>query len=188
MKMKYIFMSMLAALWALTSCSVNDLPASPTIPVEDVAGNWFMEVNASGELDDIPYDTYALYITFQEDGEGLFSQYFLKDGKLVMALASMIEYAIDSKGNISIVIGQIDVPLGEKCHISNGLLIIDMADYDLYGLTLYHPTEDQQQVVDEWEKIIEGWGGSGDDGDIVATEVTNDGANDDALARRFGDN
>ena len=62
-----------------------------------------------------------------------------------------------------------------------------MADYELYGLTLNHPTADQQQLVDEWEKIIKGWGGSGDDGDTVVTEVTNDGANDDALARRTGD-
>ena len=99
----------------------------------------------------------------------------------------MIEYTVDSNGNIRIVIGQIDWPLGENCHISNGQLMIDMANYELYGLTLNHSTADQQQLVDEWEKIIEGWGGSGDDGDVVVTEVTNDGANDDALARRAGD-
>jgi hypothetical protein len=82
MKMKYIFMSMLAVLLALTSCTEDDNPTSPTISVEDVTGNWFTQVNTSGELDDIPYDTYGLYITLQEDGEGLFSQYFLEDGKL----------------------------------------------------------------------------------------------------------
>ena len=107
---------MLAALLALTSCSDDD-NTSPT-PAKAVLGEWFTQVNTNGVLDGIPYDAYALLVTFQEDGHGLFTQYFLKDGKLVNALGSMTDYTVDSNGNISIVVSEVKVPLGENVRIA----------------------------------------------------------------------
>lgn len=172
---------MLAALLALTSCSDDD-NTSPT-PAKAVLGEWFTQVNTNGVLDGIPYDAYALLVTFQEDGHGLFMQYFLKDGKLVNALGSMTDYTVDSNGNISIVVSEVKVPLGENVHIAGDKLILDMSRFNLRGLTLVHPTDTQKQMIKEWDAIVEEWGGIGGDGSTTATEVTDEGASEPARVR-----
>lgn len=172
---------MLAALLALTSCSDDD-STSPT-PAKAVLGEWFTQVNTNGVLDGIPYDAYALLVTFQEDGHGLFTQYFFKDGKLVNALGSMTDYTVDSNGNISIVVSEVKVPLGENVHIAGDKLILDMSRFNLRGLTLVHPTDTQKQMIKEWDAIVEEWGGIGGDGSTTATEVTDEGASEPARVR-----
>lgn len=181
MKTKHILICMLAALLALTSCSDDD-NTSPT-PAKAVLGEWFTQVNTNGVLDGIPYDAYALLVTFQEDGHGLFMQYFLKDGKLVNALGSMTDYTVDSNGNISIVVSEVKVPLGENVHIAGDKLILDMSRFNLRGLTLVHPTDTQKQMIKEWDAIVEEWGGIGGDGSTTATEVTDEGASEPARVR-----
>lgn len=181
MKTKHILICMLAALLALTSCSDDD-NTSPT-PAKAVLGEWFTQVNTNGVLDGIPYDAYALLVTFQEDGHGLFMQYFLKDGKLVNALGSMTGYTVDSNGNISIVVSEVKVPLGENVHIAGDKLILDMSRFNLRGLTLVHPTDTQKQMIKEWDAIVEEWGGIGGDGSTTATEVTDEGASEPARVR-----
>lgn len=181
MKTKHILICMLAALLALTSCSDDD-NTSPT-PTKAVLGEWFTQVNTNGVLDGIPYDAYALLVTFQEDGHGLFMQYFLKDGKLVNALGSMTDYTVDSNGNISIVVSEVKVPLGENVHIAGDKLILDMSRFNLRGLTLVHPTDTQKQMIKEWDAIVEEWGGIGGDGSTTATEVTDEGASEPARVR-----
>ncbi|MBR6937480.1 MAG: hypothetical protein IKH63_07945 [Prevotella sp.] len=181
MKTKHILICMLAALLALTSCSDDD-NTSPT-PAKAVLGEWFTQVNTNGVLDGIPYDAYALLVTFQEDGHGLFMQYFLKDGKLVNALGSMTDYTVDRNGNISIVVSEVKVPLGENVHIAGDKLILDMSRFNLRGLTLVHPTDTQKQMIKEWDAIVEEWGGIGGDGSTTATEVTDEGASEPARVR-----
>ena len=181
MKTKHILICMLAALLALTSCSDDD-NTSPT-PAKAVLGEWFTQVNTNGVLDGIPYDAYALLVTFQEDGHGLFTQYFFKDGKLVNALGSMTDYTVDSNGNISIVVSEVKVPLGENVHIAGDKLILDMSRFNLRGLTLVHPTDTQKQMIKEWDSIVEEWGGIGGDGSATATEVTDEGASEPARVR-----
>lgn len=181
MKTKHILICMLAALLALTSCSDDD-NTSPT-PAKAVLGEWFTQVNTNGVLDGIPYDAYALLVTFQEDGHGLFTQYFLKDGKLVNALGSMTDYTVDSNGNISIVVSEVKVPLGENVHIAGDKLILDMSRFNLRGLTLVHPTDTHKQMIKEWDSIVEEWGGIGGDGSTTATEVTDEGASEPARVR-----
>ena len=181
MKTKHILICMLAALLALTSCSDDD-NTSPT-PAKAVLGEWFTQVNTNGVLDGIPYDAYALLVTFQEDGHGLSMQYFLKDGKLVNALGSMTDYTVDSNGNISIVVSEVKVPLGENVHIAGDKLILDMSRFNLRGLTLVHPTDTQKQMIKEWDAIVEEWGGIGGDGSTTATEVTDEGASEPARVR-----
>lgn len=181
MKTKHILICMLAALLALTSCSDDD-NTSPT-PAKAVLGEWFTQVNTNGVLDGIPYDAYALLVTFQEDGHGLFTQYFFKDGKLVNALGSMTDYTVDSNGNISIVVSEVKVPLGENVHIAGDKLILDMSRFNLRGLTLVHPTDTQKQMIKEWDSIVEEWGGIGGDGSTTATEVTDEGASEPARVR-----
>ena len=181
MKTKHILICMLAALLALTSCSDDD-NTSPT-PAKAVLGEWFTQVNTNGVLDGIPYDAYALLVTFQENGHGLFMQYFLKDGKLVNALGSMTDYTVDSNGNISIVVSEVKVPLGENVHIAGDKLILDMSRFNLRGLTLVHPTDTQKQMIKEWDAIVEEWGGIGGDGSTTATEVTDQGASEPARVR-----
>lgn len=181
MKTKHILICMLAALLALTSCSDDD-NTGPT-PAKAVLGEWFTQVNTNGVLDGIPYDAYALLVTFQEDGHGLFMQYFLKDGKLVNALGSMTDYTVDSNGNISIVVSEVKVPLGENVHIAGDKLILDMSRFNLRGLTLVHPTDTQKQMIKEWDSIVEEWGGIGGDGSTTATEVTDEGASEPARVR-----
>ena len=181
MKTKHILICMLAALLALTSCSDDD-NTNPT-PAKAVLGEWFTQVNTNGVLDGIPYDAYALLVTFQEDGHGLFMQYFLKDGKLVNALGSMTDYTVDSNGNISIVVSEVKVPLGENVHIAGDKLILDMSRFNLRGLTLVHPTDTQKQMIKEWDAIVEEWGGIGGDGSTTATEVTDEGASEPARVR-----
>lgn len=181
MKTKHILICMLAALLALTSCSDDD-NTSPT-PAKAVLGEWFTQVNTNGVLDGIPYDAYALLVTFQEDGHGLFMQYFLKDGKLVNALGSMTGYTVDSNGNISIVVSEVKVPLGENVRIAGDKLILDMSRFNLRGLTLVHPTDTQKQMIKEWDAIVEEWGGIGGDGSTTATEVTDEGASEPARVR-----
>ena len=181
MKTKHILICMLAALLALTSCSDDD-NTSPT-PAKAVLGEWFTQVNTNGVLDGIPYDAYALLVTFQEDGHGLFTQYFLKDGKLVNALGSMTDYTVDSNGNISIVVSEVKVPLGENVRIAGDKLILDMSRFNLRGLTLVHPTDTQKQMIKEWDAIVEEWGGIGGDGSTTATEVTDEGASEPARVR-----
>lgn len=181
MKTKHILICMLAALLALTSCSDDD-NTSPT-PAKAVLGEWFTQVNTNGVLDGIPYDAYALLVTFQEDGHGLFMQYFLKDGKLVNALGSMTDYTVDSNGNISIVVSEVKVPLGENVRIAGDKLILDMSRFNLRGLTLVHPTDTQKQMIKEWDAIVEEWGGIGGDGSTTATEVTDEGASEPARVR-----
>ncbi len=181
MKTKHILICMLAALLALTSCSDDD-NTSPT-PAKAVLGEWFTQVNTNGVLDGIPYDAYALLVTFQEDGHGLFTQYFFKDGKLVNALGSMTDYTVDSNGNISIVVSEVKVPLGENVHIASDKLILDMSRFNLRGLTLVHPTDTHKQMIKEWDSIVEEWGGIGGDGSTTATEVTDEGASEPARVR-----
>lgn len=181
MKTKHILICMLAALLALTSCSDDD-NTSPT-PAKAVLGEWFTQVNTNGVLDGIPYDAYALLVTFQEDGHGLFTQYFLKDGKLVNALGSMTDYTVDSNGNISIEVSEVKVPLGENVRIAGDKLILDMSRFNLRGLTLVHPTDTQKQMIKEWDAIVEEWGGIGGDGSTTATEVTDEGASEPARVR-----
>lgn len=181
MKTKHLLICMLAALLALTSCSDDD-NTSP-IPAKAVLGEWFTQVNTNGVLDGIPYDAYALLVTFQEDGHGLFMQYFLKDGKLVNALGSMTDYTVDSNGNISVVVSEVKVPLGENVHIAGDKLILDMSRFNLRGLTLVHPTDTQKQMIKEWDAIVEEWGGIGGDGSTTATEVTDEGASEPARVR-----
>ena len=181
MKTKHILICMLAALLALTSCSDDD-NTSPT-PAKAVLGEWFTQVNTNGVLDGIPYDAYALLVTFQEDGHGLFTQYFFKDGKLVNALGSMTDYTVDSNGIISIVVSEVKVPLGENVHIAGDKLILDMSRFNLRGLTLVHPTDTQKQMIKEWDAIVEEWGGIGGDGSTTATEVTDEGASEPARVR-----
>ena len=181
MKTKHILICMLAALLALTSCSDDD-NTNPT-PTKAVLGEWFTQVNTNGVLDGIPYDAYALLVTFQEDGHGLFTQYFFKDGKLVNALGSMTDYTVDSNGNISIVVSEVKVPLGENVHIAGDKLILDMSRFNLRGLTLVHPTDTQKQMIKEWDAIVEEWGGIGGDGSTTATEVTDEGASEPARVR-----
>ena len=181
MKTKHILICMLAALLALTSCSDDD-NTSPT-PAKAVLGEWFTQVNTNGVLDGIPYDAYALLVTFQEDGHGLFTQYFFKDGKLVNALGSMTDYTVDSNGNISIVVSEVKVPLGENVRIAGDKLILDMSRFNLRGLTLVHPTDTQKQMIKEWDAIVEEWGGIGGDGSTTATEVTDEGASEPARVR-----
>ena len=72
MKTKYIIMSMLAALLALSSCSDDDNSTPVVKPAKAVLGEWFTQVKANGVLDGVPYDEYALLVTFQEDGHGSF--------------------------------------------------------------------------------------------------------------------
>lgn len=181
MKTKHILICMLAALLTLTSCSDDD-NTSPT-PAKAVLGEWFTQVNTNGVLDGIPYDAYALLVTFQENGHGLFMQYFFKDGKLVNALGSMTDYTVDSNGNISIVVSEVKVPLGENVHIAGDKLILDMSRFNLRGLTLVHPTDTQKQMIKEWDAIVEEWGGIGGDGSTTATEVTDEGASEPARVR-----
>ena len=182
MKTKHILICMLAAILALTSCSDDD-KTSPT-PAKAVLGEWFTQVNTNGVLDGIPYDAYALLVTFQEDGHGLFLQYFLKDGQLVNALGSMTDYTVDSNGNINIVVSEVKVPIGENVRIADDKLILDMPVHNLHGLTLVHPTETQKQMIKEWDAIIEEWGGKGDDGNTTSTEVTDEGASEPARVRK----
>ena len=181
MKTKHILICMLAALLALTSCSDDD-NTSPTRHNDSWRIN-FDQVKTDGVLDGIPYDVYALMVTFQEDGHGLFMQYFLKDGKLVSALGSMTDYTVDSNGNISIVVSEVKVPLGENVHIAGDKLILDMSRFNLRGLTLVHPTDTQKQMIKEWDAIVEEWGGIGGDGSTTATEVTDEGASEPARVR-----
>lgn len=178
MKTKHILICMLAALLALTSCSDDD-NTSPT-PAKAVLGEWFTQVNTNGVLDGIPYDAYALLVTFQEDGHGSFLQYFLKDGKLVSALGSVTDYTVDSNGKISIVINEVNVPLGENVRLADDKLMLDMPNYDLRGLILLHPTDAQKQIIKEWDAIVEEWGGKGNDGSTTSTEVTDEGASEPA--------
>ena len=173
---------MLAALFALTSCSDDD--TTPKVkPAEAILGEWFTQVKTDGVLDGIPYDAYALMVTFQEDGHGLFMQYFLKDGKLVSALGSMTDYTVDSNGNISIVVSEVKVPLGENVRIADNKLMLDMPRYGLHGLTLVHPTDTQKQMIKEWDAIVEEWGGKGNDGSTTITEVTDEGASEPARVK-----
>lgn len=186
MKMKYnkwLFM-LVAALLALTSCTDEDSPEPTMTPAEAVLGEWFTQVSASGVSDGAAYDAYAVLVTFRDDGHGLLMQYFLKDGQLVNALGSMTDYTVDHDGNVSIVTSEVEVPLGENVRIDINKLTLDMPDYDLHGLTLIHPTDAQQQLIKEWDLIIEEWGGSGNDGSEMASEVTTDGADEPGRARR----
>ena len=170
----------LAALLALTSCSDDDNNTPAVKPAKAVLGEWFTQVKANGELDGVPYDEYALLVTFQEDGHGSFLQYFLKDGKLVSALGSFTDYTIDSNGKISIVINEVNVPLGENVRLTDNKLMLDMPNYDLRGLILVHPTDAQKQMIKEWDAIVEEWGGKGNDGSTTTTEVTDEGASEPA--------
>ena len=173
---------MLTALFALTSCSDDD--TTPKVkPAEAILGEWFTQVKTDGVLDGIPYDAYAVMVTFQEDGHGLFMQYFLKDGKLVSALGSMTDYTVDSNGNISIVVSEVKVPLGENVRLADNKLMLDMPRYGLHGLTLVHPTDTQKQMIKEWDAIVEEWGGKGNDGSTTTTEVTDEGASEPARVK-----
>ena len=179
MKTKHILMCMLAGFLALTSCSDDD--TSPKAkPAEAVIGEWFTQVKTDGVLDGVPYDEYALLVTFKDDGHGSFIQYFLKDGKLVSALSSFTDYTIDSNGKISIVINEVNVPLGENVRLADNKLMLDMSRYDLHGLILLHPTDSQKQMIKEWDTIVEEWGGKGNDGSTTTTEVTDEGASEPA--------
>ena len=172
-------MSVLSMLLLLTSCSDDD--NTPAVkPAKAVLGEWFTQVKTDGVLDGIPYDAYALMVTFQEDGHGLFMQYFLKDSKLVSALGSMTDYTVDSNGKISIVINEVNVSLGENVHLTYNKLMLDMPNYDLRGLILLHPTDTQKQMIKEWDAIVEEWGGKGNDGSTTTTEVTDEGASEPA--------
>jgi len=179
MKTKYIIMGILSTLLALTSCSDDD--NTPAVkPAKAVLGEWFTQVKANGVLDGVPYDEYALLVTFQEDGHGSFLQYFLKDGKLVSALGSVTDYTVDSNGKISIVINEVNVPLGENVRLADNKLMLDMLNYDLHDLILVHPTDAQKQMIKEWDAIVEEWGGKGNDGSTTTTEVTDEGASEPA--------
>ena len=179
----------LAALLALSSCSDDDNSTPVVKPAKAVLGEWFTQVKANGVLDGVPYDEYALLVTFQEDGHGSFLQYFLKDGKLVSALGSFTDYTIDSNGKISIVINEVNVPLGENVRLADDKLMLDMPNYDLRGLILLHPTDTQKQMIKEWDAIVEEWGGKGNDGSTTTTEVTDEGASEPArvpASTRYG--
>ena len=172
----------LAALLALSSCSDDD--NTPAVkPAKAVLGEWFTQVKTDGVLDGVPYDEYALLVTFQEDGHGSFLQYFLKDGKLVSALGSFTDYTIDSNGKISIVINEVNVPLGENVRLADNKLMLDMPNYDLRGLILLHPTDAQKQMIKEWDAIVEEWGGKGSGDSDTTAEVTDEGASEPALGR-----
>ena len=169
----------LAALLALSSCSDDD--NTPAVkPAKAVLGEWFTQVKTDGVLDGVPYDEYALLVTFQEDGHGSFLQYFLKDGKLVSALGSFTDYTIDSNGKISIVINEVNVPLGENVRLADNKLMLDMPNYELRGLILLHPTDTQKQMIKEWDAIIEEWGGKGSGDSDTTAEVTDEGASEPA--------
>ena len=170
----------LVALLALSSCSDDDNSTPAVKPAKAVLGEWFTQVKANGVLDGVPYDEYALLVTFQEDGHGSFLQYFLKDGKLVSALGSVTDYTIDNNGKISIVINEVNVPLGENVRLADNKLMLDMPNYDLRGLILLHPTDAQKQMIKEWDAIVEEWGGKGNDGSTTTTEVTDEGASEPA--------
>ena len=180
MKTKYIIMSVLSMLLLLSSCSDDDDSTPVVKPAKAVLGEWFTQVKANGVLDGVPYDEYALLVTFQEDGHGSFLQYFLKDGKLVSALGSVTDYTIDNNGKISIVINEVNVPLGENVRLTDNKLMLDMPNYDLRGLILLHPTDTQKQMIKEWDAIVEEWGGKGNDGSTTTTEVTDEGASEPA--------
>ena len=179
-------MSILAALLALTSCSDDDNSTSTMTIAEAVLGEWFTQVNANGTTDDIAYDSYAIFVTFNNDGHGIFKQYFLKNGKLVNVLASETDFTVDSKGNISIVINEVNVPLGENARYAGGRIMLDMPDHDLRGMTLVRPTDSQKQILKEWDAIVEEWGGKGSDGGTTTTGVTSEGASEPARARKIG--
>ena len=95
----------------------------------------------------------------------------------------MTDYTVDSNGNISIVVSEVKVPLGENVHIAGDKLILDMSRFNLRGLTLVHPTDTQKQMIKEWDAIVEEWGGIGGDGSTTATEVTDEGASEPARVR-----
>ena len=182
-------MSMLAALLALSSCSDDDNSTPVVKPAKAVLGEWFTQVKANGELDGVPYDEYALMVTFQEDGHGSFLQYFLKDGKLVSALGSVTDYTIDNNGKISIVINEVNVPLGENVRLADKKLMLDMPNYDLHNLILVHPTDTQKQMIKEWDAIVEEWGGKGSGDSDTTAEVTDEGASEPArvpASTRYG--
>ena len=172
-------MSVLSMLLLLTSCSDDD--NTPVVkPAKAVLGEWFTQVKTNGELDGVPYDEYALLVTFQEDGHGSFLQYFLKDGKLVSALGSVTDYTIDNNGKISIVINEVNVPLGENVRLTDNKLMLDMPNYDLRGLILLHPTDAQKQIIKEWDAIVEEWGGKGSGDSDTTAEVTDEGVSEPA--------
>lgn len=190
MKTKNLFISMLAALLALTSCSVNDLPVpdpEPVVtPAEAVVGDWFVQVNAGGMFNDVIYDSYVLYIIFQGDGHGFYQQYFLNGGRLVANNGNMIEYAVDDEGNISIFINGTKTQLGDNVHFSDGHVYVDVLYLWLFGLELSNPTEDQQECISEWGIHDDGWQKSDNEDDgTTKTEVTGEGADEEARAPQF---
>ena len=182
MKTTHILIGMLTAILTLTSCSDDDNTSPKVKPAEAVLREWFTQVKTNGVLDEVPYDSYALMVKFQDDGHGLFLQYFLKDGQLVNALGSMTDYTVDSNGKISIVVSEVKVSLGENVRFADNKLFLDMPQHNLLGLILVRPTDAQKQLAKEWDAIIEEWGGKGGDGD-TGTEVTDEGASEPARAR-----
>jgi hypothetical protein len=193
MKMKYIFISLLAALCALTSCSVNDLPApipepEPTVtPAEAVIGDWIVQMEAGGIMNDVIYDSYVLYIVFQSDGHGLYQQYFLNGGNLVAHYGNMTDYVVDDEGNISIFVNGSKIQLGDNIHFSDGHVYADVSHLWLYGLELSNLTEDQEFLIFEWGVSDDKWEESGDaddDEDTTNTDVTEEGAEEPPRARK----
>lgn len=205
MKTKYVvFISMLAALFALTSCLKDEIisereeeqkpipeptPEEPELtPAEAILGDWYVEMVVSGERNDVRYDTFAVLLQFQQDGKGLWQQYFLEEGQLVYHVGSLMSYTITEDGAVTMVTDGTQVAIGENTRIADGNVLTDILGYHL---VLAHPTETQQQkVYGEWGVTIVTPDQSGEDPDDPndsddpnkLTEVTDDGADEPARA------
>ena len=109
-------------------------------------------------------------------------------GQLVANNGNMIDYAVDDAGNISIFINGSFAKLGDNVHFSDGHIYGDVPYLWLYGLELSNPTENQQESIFEWGIYDDGWhySGDGDDDDgTTKTDVTEEGADEDARAHQF---
>ena len=108
---------------------------------------------------------------------------------MVSALGSVTDYTIDNNGKISIVINEVNVPLGENVRLADKKLMLDMPNYDLHNLILVHPTDTQKQMIKEWDAIVEEWGGKGSGDSDTTAEVTDEGASEPArvpASTRYG--
>ena len=177
---KNIF-ALLAVLMATASCVKEDNPV--VTPAQAVVGDWFAQVGTGGSIDGMPYDSFAVYLTFQNNGHGIFMQYFLYQGIVMKSMGRETDYTIDADGNISVNIKGTQVQLGQDMRLADGKLTFDIPSHFIYGLALLKATEQQLQLVSEWGiNIDQPEEGGGDDDNDTMTEVTGDGANKPARA------
>jgi hypothetical protein len=155
------FLTAILVIWdatALTSCSVNDDPATPQSTLSEASvGEWIYESSASDYVMTVIYHFYA-------DGSCWKENDVLKEGKMVFQGIDRYgtyesTYTIDGAGNVTIALkdGLEEGKTTETLHFNGTQLTVD---YDDTTLRLVRATDAQVKL---YKEEADAWHGGADD-------------------------